>query len=182
MEPRAVQFLHGRFDLVFAVRYNEENADEETTMGHKEKAMALFREGYNCTQAVVGAFCEELGMDFETAMRCAQSFGGGFARMREVCGAVSGMALCVGFSHGSADPKDKAQKARQYEIVRGLMESYRAQNGSYICRELLGLEGAEASPVPEERTPQYYKKRPCAELVGCAAEILERFYAQQRGE
>lgn len=148
-------------------------------MDHREKAMALFREGYNCAQAVFGAFCEEFGMDFDTAMRVSQSFGGGFGRMREICGAVSGMAMTVGLSHGAADPADKAQKARQYEIVRALTEEYRAENGSYLCRELLGLDKAEPSPVPEERTPQYYKKRPCAELVGCAAEILDRFYAKQ---
>ena len=148
-------------------------------LSRKETAMELFKEGYNCSQAVFTAFAEDFGIDRDTALRLASSFGGGFGRMREVCGTVSGMALTAGMLTGSTDPKDTDAKKHNYDVMQKLAEEFRKQNGSIICRELLGLTekpGAEAfkETTPEPRTEQYYKKRPCVELVGCAVEILEK--------
>lgn len=139
-----------------------------------EKAKELFKSGYNCSQAVLGVFCEELGMDFDTAMRLACSFGGGMGRMREVCGTVSGMFMAAGLAFSSAEPSND-NKANQYKIVQELANRFRVKNGSIICRELLqGIESS-ASPVPSERTENYYKKRPCIELVADSVEIFEEY-------
>ena len=141
----------------------------------KETAMALFNRGYSCSQAVLGAFCEELNLDKETAFKLASSFGGGMARLREVCGTVSGMFMAAGLKYGFSDPKDASAKAEHYRRMQELAAAFRTENGSIVCRELLGLPAGPDAPQPAPRTPQYYKKRPCAELVGCAAEILEKY-------
>ena len=135
-------------------------------MGDKaERAKALFLEGYNCTQAVVGAFAEEIGMDFDTAVRLASGFGGGMGRLRQVCGTVSGMVFVA---------SAKLEKKELYQEIQRLAECFRKENGSIVCAELLaGVKDADNSPVPSERTAEYYKKRPCPELAACAARILE---------
>lgn len=140
---------------------------------NSETAVRLFKEGYNCSQAVIGAFCEELGMDFNTAIRLSSSFGGGMGRLREVCGAVSSMFMVVGLKYGYDDPKDRDAKQKHYELIQELAQRFKDKNGSIICRELLGLDIKHDIPVPEERTDNYYKKRPCVELVRCAAEIAD---------
>ncbi len=142
-------------------------------MTHEEKAKALFCEGYNCAQAVLGAFCEELGLPFDTAMKLASSFGGGMGRMREVCGACSGMFMAAGLLYGYGTPETGAPKAELYSRIRELADRFRTENGSIICREL--LEGATVGGTPEARTESYYKKRPCGDYVGCAAAILEEY-------
>ena len=135
-----------------------------------EKAKELFKSGYNCSQSVLGVFCEELGMDFETAMKIAGPFGGGMGRMREVCGTVSGMFMAAGLMFSSID-----SKADLYKKIQDLAAKFKEQNGSIICRELLeGMEGS-TTPTPSERTETYYKKRPCVELVGDAVEIFENY-------
>ena len=141
-----------------------------------DRAYNLFKEGYNCSQAVFMAFCDKYGIDEETAAKLASSFGGGMGRMREVCGAFSGMLLVNGLETGTADSADREAKAANYERVQKLAERFKEENGSIICRELLGLTKQQESnetATPEKRTEQYYKKRPCAEIVKSAAEILE---------
>ncbi len=143
---------------------------------HKEKAMNLFSEGYNCSQAVFMSFCDELGIEKDTAAKLASSFGGGMGRMREVCGAVSGMIMAAGMLYGYSNPNDREAKTEHYARVQKLAESFKAENGSIICRELLGLErGENSGSEPTERTAEFYKKRPCRELVGAAAQILEDY-------
>lgn len=141
----------------------------------KERAIELFKQGYNCSQSVFGAFYKECGIDFETAIKLSSSFGGGMGRLREVCGAVSGMFMVVGMIYGYTDPKDKASKTEHYKRIQELAESFKEKNGSIVCRELLGLEVKSETYVPEDRTTEYYKKRPCAELVGDAAEIIDKY-------
>ena len=138
-----------------------------------EYAVTLFREGYNCSQAVLLAFCEELGLDRETALKLSSSFGGGMGRLREVCGAVSAMFMVAGLKYGYTDPKDTSLKQNHYELIQKLSQKFKDKNGSIICRELLGLDKHYDSPIPEVRSNDYYKKRPCAEIVRCAAEIID---------
>lgn len=149
-------------------------------MDRREKAMALFEQGYNCSQAVAGAFCDKTDVDFDTMMRLTSVFGGGMGRLREVCGAVSGMFIITGLLFGYDSTEDIEAKKMLYTQVQSLANSFKSQNGSYVCRELLGLEtkGAD-NPAPEARTAQYYKKRPCKELVGDAADILDRFLKEK---
>ena len=139
-----------------------------------EKAKELFKLGYNCSQSVLGVFCEELGMDFDTAIKVSSSFGGGMGRMREVCGTVSGMFMAAGLAFASSD-NSGVNKSNQYKIVQELARRFKDKNGSIICRELLqGIESS-TSPIPSERTEAYYKKRPCVELVADSVEILEEY-------
>lgn len=141
----------------------------------KEKAMQLFEEGYNCAQSVFLAFEDLHGIDQKTAAALASSFGGGMGRLREVCGAVSGMFLVAGVLYGYDDPKAGEEKAEHYARIQELAAAFEKENGSIVCRELLGLSVKKEAPVPEARTAEYYKKRPCKELVGQAAEILEQY-------
>jgi len=138
-----------------------------------ERAKALFLEGYNCTQAVVGAFSDVLAIEFDVLMKTVSSFGGGMGRLREVCGAVSGMFFVAGALYGYSDPKAKEEKAEHYLLIQTLAEKFREKNGSIICRELLKEEKEKVTHIPAERTTAYYRKRPCAELVADAVLVLE---------
>ena len=139
------------------------------------RARQNFESGCNCPQSVVGAFDDVVarqGMDPEVALRLASPFGGGMGRLREVCGAVSGSLMVLGLVEGYSDPTIYDGKARLYEQVQELAARFREENGSILCRELLGLEEGPSSARPEERTESYYAARPCAELCASAARIL----------
>lgn len=141
-----------------------------------EEAERLFKEGYNCSQSVFAAFSDLYGLDSDTALRVAASFGGGLGRMREVCGAVSGMNMIVGLETGSSQSMDPTGKKHNYDVVQKLTGEFKDISGSIICRELLGLKDKDNSDTtPQDRTKEYYKKRLCVQLVKDAAEILERF-------
>ena len=144
----------------------------ERISARAEIAKNYFTEGYNCTQSVVLAFADILPVDKATLLNLSSPFGGGMGRMREVCGAVSGMLLVEGMLLGYSSPADIDGKKELYGKVRGLAEKFSAENGSIICRELLAGVQHTSGGIPEDRTPEYYKKRPCAELVKIAAEIL----------
>lgn len=148
-------------------------AEQKMTRG--EKAEALFLEGYNCAQAVVIAFEDLHGLDRETAAKLSSSFGGGMARLREVCGSVSGMFMVAGLLYGYDNPKAKEEKAEHYARIQKLAADFTAEHGSIVCRELLGLTEKKQEPTPEARTEEYYKKRPCKELIGRAAEIMDNY-------
>ncbi|MBD5545103.1 MAG: C_GCAxxG_C_C family protein [Lachnospiraceae bacterium] len=145
-----------------------------------EEAVALFQEGYNCAQSVFGAYADVFGMDKETALKLISPMGAGIGRMRQVCGTVSGMALLSGLKDGNMDPKDREAKARTYEIVRNMSDEFEKENGSILCRELLGILSREESAMPAERTEEYYKVRPCVKLVRSAAQIVERQLLQEK--
>jgi len=140
---------------------------------YSEDAKNNFLTGANCAQAVLCAFCDRCGLDRETAMKLASGFGGGIARQREVCGAVTGMCMAAGLIRGPGESTYKTAKDEHYAFIRGLCDAFRDETGSIVCRELLGLGPKQSDPpVSEARTAAYYKKRPCAELVALAARIL----------
>ena len=151
-------------------------------INHAEKAKSLFESGYNSCQAVLCAYADELGLDETTAIKIASSFGGGMGRLREVCGAVSGMFMVCGLRDGYTNidgVNAHEEKMSHYERIQELARKFINENGSIICRELLGLAPKKSSldmdsPVPEKRSDEYYKKRPCAELVAMAASFLEK--------
>lgn len=143
-------------------------------MDYVTKAEELFLEGCNCAQAVALAFSDKTGLDRETTLKISSSFGGGLGRLREVCGAVSGMCMVAGLLYGSDDISDNNAKAKHYALIQELAAKFSDETGSIICRELLGKKGKE-SPVPEERTKEYYKTRPCARMVGIAAGIMQEY-------
>ena len=136
-----------------------------------EKAIALFKQGFNCSQAVCAACADLYGMDEEVALRVAASFGGGIGRMRQTCGAACGMFLLAGLQNGSAIPGDGEGKKNNYALVQRLAEKFKQENGSLICSELLGIAPKAQEPTPEARTEAYYQKRPCVEMVASAVRI-----------
>lgn len=149
-------------------------------MSKGDIAKQNFLNGYNCSQAVLLAFCEDFGLEKETALKISEPFGGGMGRMREVCGTVTGMFMVLGLAMGNSDAKDGSTKKNVYKSVQELAEKFKQDNGSIICRELLGLQKAnKESYVPSERTKEYYKKRPCPELCKYAADILEEYLKEE---
>lgn len=141
-----------------------------------EIARQYFLDGYNCSQAVLLAFCEDFGIDKPTAQMLSAPFGGGMGRLREVCGTISGMFMVLGLAKGNYNPTDNSAKKKLYEDVQQLAEKFKDKNGSIICREILDLRiKGKDNPKPSERTDEYYKARPCAELCRYAADLIDDF-------
>lgn len=154
------------------------NTDERV-----DRARNNFQSGYNCPQSVVHAFDDVLeanGIDPDTALRLASPFGGGMGRLREVCGAVTGMFMLLGLLEGFSDPEEYDGKADLYEDAQRLAEEFRRRQGSILCRDLLGLSEGPSESAPERRTQAYYESRPCAELCACAAGLVADM-AQEKG-
>lgn len=143
-------------------------------MTHEELALRHFTNGANCAQAVVMAYADELGMDEKTAARLASSFGGGIGRLREVCGAVSGMMMVYGLLKGYDDLHDPEAKKAHYANVQALAAKFREENGSIICREILSIRKDEKNdPTPTPRDAQFFHSRPCLDCVATAARLLD---------
>lgn len=149
-------------------------------MDHGMQAAELFLQGYNCAQSVAVAFCDLTGMDRDAAARLSASFGGGMGRMREVCGAVSGMLLVAGILYGYDVPGDDTIKMEHYARVQELAGQFREQVGSIVCREILNNPPSDPNPTP--RTAEYYRTRPCARMVLLAGQILDRYVAEHPPE
>ena len=150
-------------------------------MGNRgERAKELFMQGYTCAQAVVLAFEDITGLDRTVAAKLSSGFGGGMGRMREVCGAVSGMFMVYDLVCGYSEPGDMESKKRVYADIRELAERFKRQSGgSIVCRELLvGVQTTQGGD-PEQRTAEYYAKRPCPQLVTLAADVLDAFLKEK---
>ena len=144
-------------------------------MTRREAAMDNFRKGYNCSQSIVLAFEDMLPVDKTLLLKMASSFGGGMGRLREVCGSVSGMFMTAGLLYGYDGPETGDVKADHYARIQELAHRFEEKHGTIICREMLGINVRHDEPVPEARTKEYYRKRPCAEIIGDAAEILDQY-------
>ena len=142
-----------------------------------ERAKAYFQQGYNCAQAVALAFADITTLDERTVATITAPFGGGMGRLREVCGAVSGMSFLAGFISPCPTADNTEAKKANYALVQHFAEQFRQQNGAIVCRTLLGLDRPKDEPTPSERTAEYYKKRPCADLVYDAALIVGKWLA-----
>ena len=142
-------------------------------MTHSEKAAELFLEGYNCAQSVAVAFCDVTGLDPDFTARTVSAFGGGMGRLREVCGAVSGMFFVLGNLYGYDSHGDDGAKMQLYTQVQELAAQFREKNGSIVCREI--LKNPPSDPKPSPRTAEYYAKRPCVRMVMTAAELMDEF-------
>ena len=140
-----------------------------------DRAEALFRQGYNCSQSVFAAFADVAGMSVEEAAQLASPFGAGFGKLREVCGAVSGMTMLAGRLKGYADPKAREEKVELYKLIQKMCAEFEEKEGSIICREMLGLEKGEDLGEPAVRTEEYYRIRPCVGACRTAAEIAEKY-------
>lgn len=142
---------------------------------HDDKARELFKQGYNCSQAVVLSFADELPIDFDSLVKISASFGGGIGRMREICGAFSGVCMVIGMLLSNADTNKPDKKKEHYEIVQAFAEEFKKRNGSYRCYELLGIDLKKEDPTPEPRTPKYYAKRPCPEIIVEAVKMIDDY-------
>ena len=146
-------------------------------MTKQEQAQDFFRKGYNCSQSVFATFCKDLGIDLETGLKLSSSFGGGMGGLRQVCGAVTAMFMIVGLKYGYIDSQDINLKNRHYKLIQNLAKQFEDKFGSIICKELL-LSNANIKKdvsMPEKRTPEYYKVRPCERFVVYATELTEKF-------
>lgn len=144
-------------------------------MSKADLAEELFRKGYNCSQTVFATFAEEMGMSITDAVKIAAPFGAGFGKLREVCGAVTGMCMVIGKLKGYTDPKDKDGKIATYKLVQDMCNEFKEKQGSYICREMLNLKEGEDLPEPAVRDENYYKSRPCVAACRLAASIVEKY-------
>ena len=142
-------------------------------MDHREKAAELFLQGYNCAQAMMVAYCDVTGLTPEFAAKLSSSFGGGMGRMREVCGAVSGMLMVAGLVYGYDTPGDDGSKKAHYHLVQHLAGKFREEAGSIVCREILKNPPSDPNPTP--RTAEFYAKRPCTRMLILAAGILDDY-------
>ena len=148
-------------------------------MTHAEKAANLFTEGYNCAQAVFGAFTDVTGLDEKTAMTLSSSFGGGMGRLREVCGACTGAFMVAGIIFGYDDPKDDDAKKEHYALIQEIAKRFNEQNSTIICRELIDGIANDTLPAPTPRTEEFYKVRPCLRFVMDAADILDEIIKEK---
>ena len=144
-----------------------------------ERAVGLFLQGYSCAQSVFASFYDVAGMDFEEALKLSSSFGAGMGRLREVCGALCAVFMIAGIRYGYSCPSDMEVKTEHYKLIQSLAEKFRAENNSIICRDLLGLGAGPDSPVPEERTADYYNNRPCVKIIAFAAELAGNLIAEK---
>jgi len=137
-----------------------------------EQALTYFNDGYNCSQAVFMAYSDLYDMDKELAAKISSSFGGGMGRLREVCGAVTGMFMVLGLHYPAIDVKNKAAKTTNYAAVQRTAAEFKQEMGSFICADLLNIKRAPENPTPSERNVKYHALRPCDRCVAMAAEIL----------
>ena len=147
------------------------------------RAVDNFMAGYGCCQSVVAAFADIYGLDDVMAKKIAAGFGGGVGRLRMMCGAVSAIVMLVGLDCGQTAGDDREGKSACYKVVQHLLEQSKAENGSLICAEILGLKGyekAQNSYVASARTMEYYKSRPCANKVESAARIFANYLKEKK--
>ena len=144
------------------------------TVSIPEKAVELFMMGYNCGQAVAGAFAEKMGLTLDQAAQMTSALGGGLCRMRETCGAVAGGMVALGMIAGYSDPEDPMAKQLLYARGQRIMLAFKEKYGTLCCRELLKVPHDQApSPIPTPRTAEFYQSRPCARVIYDMAKLLE---------
>lgn len=144
-----------------------------------DRAKEMFLQGYNCSQAVVGAFADLFGFDNVTAMKFAEGLGGGMGRMRLTCGAVAAMATLASMKMSSGQPGDLKLRGEIYAVIQKMAGEFKDNNGSVICAELLGVAlPKDNSSTPEERTPDYYRRRPCADKIYQCALLVEKYLCE----
>lgn len=152
-----------------------------TYNSRKERAIENFMSGYNCSQSVFEAYSDLFGFDKETALKISASFGAGIGRMRETCGTVCAMFMIAGMFTGCTTADCPSGKKTNYDTVQELAQIYKEKYGSIVCRELLGLKKDMPfdETTPDERTKEYYQKRPCVRQVAGACDIIEEYFKEE---
>jgi C_GCAxxG_C_C family probable redox protein len=137
-----------------------------------QRAVALFKQGLSCSQAVFSAFCARYGVDETSARKLSCAFGGGMASSGAMCGAVTGAMMVIGLAHGRVVPEDVDAKNRTYALTRKFWDDFRAQHGSLVCREILGIDLGTPDGSKRAQEAGLFKDL-CPRLIEDAARILE---------
>lgn len=143
-------------------------------MNKTEKAVALFKEGFSCSQAVFSAFSEDFGLDRNTSLKISQPFGGGMAHLGEACGAVTGAFMLIGLKYGRTKADDLAARDRTYAKMRQFTDRFKALHCSIQCRCLLGLDLGTEEGMRLAREKNLFQTI-CVKYVQDAATIVEEF-------
>ncbi len=141
-------------------------------MDNAKRAVEVFKEGFSCSQAVLEAFCEDLGMDRDTALKISQSFGGGMAHMGETCGAVTGALMVIGLQYGRTKAEDTEAKEQTYTTVHEFIKRFKAKYDSIICKEILGYDVSKDEEFKEAQEEEVFQTI-CPKFVQSAAEICK---------
>lgn len=148
-------------------------------MTEREKqAEQNFYDGYNCAQSVFMAYADVLGLSREQAAMVSVGFGGGMGRLRLHCGAFSAAVMLAGMLEG-AEGAEKGHRPQTYARVQEIHRQFIARNGTISCAELLGRAGVPENPTPEERTPEYYAKRPCVGVIRSVCQLIDGMLAEE---
>ncbi|MCQ2792630.1 MAG: C-GCAxxG-C-C family protein [Bacilli bacterium] len=142
-------------------------------MKREKLAESYFLKGYSCSQAVVLAYQDLIKLKKDDLLKLASPFGGGIGRLREVCGALSGALIVLGYLKGNPTT-DLKKKEELYQTIQKIAAEFKKENGAIVCRELLHLRCA-SSPKPSKRNEKYYHARPCLKMVNSATRILEKY-------
>jgi C_GCAxxG_C_C family probable redox protein len=142
-------------------------------MNNPERAVALFKEGFNCSQAVLAAYGKQFELKQELALRVAGAFGGGMGRMGETCGAVTGAIMVVGLKFGSTTAGDLKARENAYAVVREFVHRFKGRNVSVLCRDLLDCDISTPEGMKRAKEEGIIKQS-CPKFVRDAAEILDQ--------
>lgn len=143
-------------------------------MNKAEKAVALFKEGFSCSQAVFSAFSEDFCLDRNTSLKISQPFGGGMAHLGEACGAVTGAFMLIGLKYGRTKADDLEARDRTYAKMRQFTDRFKALHCSIQCRCLLGLDLGTEEGMRLAREKNLFQTI-CVKYVQDAATIVEEF-------
>jgi C_GCAxxG_C_C family probable redox protein len=159
---------------VFSKKQDPDSAESNEI----KKTLACFKEGFNCTQAVLSTYGPQFGLDRESAVRIARAFGSGMG-MGETCGAVTGALMVIGLKHAGLKVRSVFSKDRTENIAREFVERFKARNGTTVCRELLGCDVSSFGGLKTAKKEKHFKKR-CPKFVQDAAEILKEILEEEQ--
>jgi C_GCAxxG_C_C family probable redox protein len=140
----------------------------------EELALKYFNNGYNCSQAILGAFCEEYGMDLEKACKMAVAFGGGVGRQGKMCGCISGALMVLGLRYGEGSTENLATRIKNYELGKKLCKEFIEVNGALDCRDIIKYNLNNIEERNKAQQDNVFQNR-CSEVVVNTAKLLETF-------
>jgi len=142
-----------------------------------ESAVSLFKQGFNCAQAVLAIYGKKFGLEHDTALKLASGFGGGMGAMGQTCGAVTGAFMIIGLKYGGTSSSDEEVKINTYKLIRKFAERFKSRNGTTICKELLGCDISTEEGLRTAKEKDLFSTI-CPKLVQDAAEILEEMVTE----
>lgn len=142
-------------------------------MDRVSKALEIYKQRFNCSQAIFVAFREPERIDEQSALKLSTMFGAGVARTGGTCGAVTGALMALSLKHGRGDLASVDAKTKTYELGQSFMDDFAKQHGSCVCAELLGMNIGIPENMAKAHAMRLFETK-CYRLVESAARILER--------